>query len=362
MTTVNDTRIPRATLTATGRYFPDRCLPNRYFYETLKLDTSEKWIRARTGIRERRIVDHSMGETTSYMAAQAARDCLSKRGLEPEAVDCIIVATVTPDLGFPPVACIVQEALGARNAWAFDVEAACSGFLYSLSTAAMMVESGRYERVLVIGSETMSSILDYADRTTSILFGDGAGAVLVEAVPQGLGGGFIDWCLHADGAGVKHLYRTGGGILQNYPGRSSLTKHQYVYQEGNYVFRNAVTNIIKVVRELLERNEVGIEDIDLFVPHQANLRIIEAARAKLKVPKDRVVLTIDRYANTTAATIPTALDIALEAGRLHPGDKVLFAAFGGGFTWGSSLLEWTVPVVDGAIDQASFDPDGQAGG
>ncbi len=347
----------RATITSTGRYFPTRCLPNRYFYETLGLETTEEWIRTRTGIRERRIVDHAAGETTSFMAAMAARDCLAKRHLAPEELDCIIVATVTPDLGFPPVACAVQHDIGATNAFAYDVEAACSGFMYCLSTASCMVESGRYRRVLVIGSETMSSILDYADRTTCVLFGDGAGAVLVEARPDGLEGGILDFCMHADGAGIPHLYRTGGGILHHYPGPTKLTKHQYVYQEGSVVFRFAVTNIVAVVRELLQRNEMTPQDVDLFVPHQANTRIIEAARAKVKVPKDRLVLTIDRYANTTSATIPTSLDIALEQGRVHAGDKIVMCSFGGGFTWGSMLLQWSVPTENGHLITDSLDPD-----
>lgn len=346
----------QATITSTGRYFPKRVLANRYFYETLGLDTTEEWIRSRTGIRERRIIDPDAGDTTASMAAAAARDCLDKRGLTADQVDCIIVATVTPDLGFPATACLVQEEIGATRAYAFDVEAACSGWLYCLSVAAMMVESGRTQRVLVIGSETMSSILDYSDRGSSVLFGDGAGAVLVEPVPAGLAGGFVDWVMHSDGAGVRYLYRTGGGMLHNYAGRSKLPKRQYVHQEGGVVFRFAVTNIVKVVRELLQRNQMTPQDVDLFVPHQANTRIIEAARAKLKVPKDRLVLTIDRYANTTAATIPTSLDIAAEQGRMRPGDKVVMCSFGGGFTWGATLLEWSVPS-----DNGIFSFDGESG-
>ncbi len=352
--------LPRiaATITSTGRYFPKRVLTNRYFYETLGLETSEEWIRSRTGIRERRMIDPAEGETTATMAAAAAQDCLDKRGMAADEVDCIIVATVTQDLGFPATAAIVQDEIGAENAWAFDVEAACSGWLYCLSTAAMMVESGRVQRVLVIGSEVMSSILDYADRASCVLFGDGAGAVLVEPVPEGLGGGFMDWVLYSDGSGVKHLYRTGGGMLHNYPGRSKLPKHQYVHQEGAVVFRFAVTNIVRAVNEVLARNQMTPRDVDLFVPHQANIRIIEAARAKVRVPKDRVVYTIDRYANTTSATIPTALDIAAEQGRIRPGDRIVMCAFGGGFTWGATLLQWSVPNDNGIPsidDEASLD-------
>ena len=338
----------RATITATGRYFPARRLDNRYFYETLGLDTSEEWIRSRTGIHERRMVDPDAGETTGTMAAEAARNCLARRGIGADEVDAILVATVTPDLGFPPVACIVQQSIGARNAWTFDLEAACCGFLYGLSTAAMMVESGRCQRILVIGSDTMSSILDYADRTTCVLFGDGAGAVLVEAAEAG-SGGLLDWILRADGAGLPHLYRTGGGILHTYPpGRTELPKHQYVYQEGNAVFRFAVTRLVEVMEDLLQRHGLQAGDLDLVVPHQANTRILERVRSKLGLPAERMMVTIDRYANTTSATIPTALDIAREEGRLNPGDRVALCAAGGGFTWGAALLEWSLPAETGS--------------
>lgn len=334
----------RATLTATGRFFPLRRLENRYFYETLGLDTTEEWIRTRTGIRERRAVDPEAGETTATMATEAARACLARRGMDAAELDCILLATVTPDLGYPATANLVQEALGASGAWVYDVQAACSGFLYSLTTAAMMVESGRCDRVLVIGADCMSRILDYTDRTTCTLFGDGAGAVLVEAVPEGLDGGFLDWQMAADGSGVPHLYRTGGGVQHDYPDAAALPKHELVYQEGNVVFRHAVTRIVQVVRTLLERNELPAEQVDLFVPHQANIRIIEAARAKVRVPVERVVVTIDRYANTTSATIPSSLDIAIDDGRVKQGDHILLCAFGGGFTWGASLLQWSLPM------------------
>jgi len=340
MSSVVPTR--RAHITSTGRCFPERCLDNRYFYEELGLDTTEEWIRTRTGIRHRRFVDPAAGETTATLAIRAAEACLAKRGLDAADLDVIAVATVTPDLGFPPVACVVQHAIGARNAWAYDVEAACSGFLYSLNTAAMMVESGRYRRVLVIGAETMSRILDFTDRTTCVLFGDGAGAVLVEPVEAGNEGGFVDWSLHADGSGVPHLYRTGGGTLHGYPADGSpLARQEWVYQEGNPVFRSAVRHIREVIEQLLDRNYLTPGDIDLFVPHQANTRILEAVRAKLGVSNEQMVVTIESYANTTSASIPSALDIAIEHGRVHPGDRVVMCAFGGGFTWGASLMEWT---------------------
>jgi 3-oxoacyl-[acyl-carrier-protein] synthase III len=328
-----------ASITASGRHFPSLCLGNRYFYETLGLDTTEEWIRSRTGIRERRKVDPAAGESTATMAAEAARACLRDRGMGAERLDCILVSTVSPDLGFPPVACMVQDAIGARNAWAYDVEAACTGFLYALSTAAMMVESGRCRRVLVIGSDTMSSILDYTDRSTCVLFGDGAGAVLVEATSQG---GFEDWSLHADGSGVRHLYRTGGGLLHGRdPAHSPLPQHEFVHQEGNAVFRFAVRRMVEVLEGLLKRNGLTAGDVDLVVPHQANVRILDAVRAKIGIPEDRWVVTLQRYANTTSATIPTSLDIAREEDRIAPGDRVVLCAVGGGFTWGATLLNWT---------------------
>ncbi len=333
----------RSTVTATGRFFPQKRLDNRHFYETLGLDTNEEWIRTRTGIRERRVVDPAAGETTATMATEAARAVLARRGMAADELDCIILATVTPDLGYPATANLVQEALGASRAWVFDVQAACSGFLYALTTASMMVESGRCDRVLVIGADCMSRILDYTDRATCVLFGDGAGALLVEAVPEGVEGGFLDWEMAADGSGVKHLYRTGGGTQHAYSDDMDLAKHELVYQEGNVVFRHAVTRIVQVVRTLLDRNELTSDHVDLFVPHQANIRIIESARVKVKVPTERVVITIDRHANTTSATIPSALDVAVEDGRVHPGDRILLCAFGGGFTWGASLLQWSQP-------------------
>ena len=336
-------RVPiRATISSTGRFFPARCVDNRFFYEELGLETNEEWIRSRTGIRQRRFVDPTAGETASTMAIRAAERCLEKRGIGASEIDAIAVATVTPDMGFPATACVVQGAIGAHNAWAYDVEAACSGFLYSLSTAAMMIESGRYQRVLVIGTEAMSRILDFTDRTTCVLFGDGAGAVLVEPAPPGRAGGFVDWALHADGSGVPHLFRTGGGTLHEYPQEGTpLHKREWVYQEGKPVFRAAVRHITEVIGELLDRNGLAPSDIDRFVPHQANTRILEAVRSKLAVPADRMVVTIDRYANTTSASIPTALDIATEEDRVQRGDRVVMCAFGGGFTWGATLVEWT---------------------
>jgi len=332
----------RATITASGRYFPARRLGNDYFYETLGLDTTEAWIRTRTGIEERRMVDPAAGESTATMAIAAARDCLEQRSLPGPDLDCIIVSTVSPDLGFPPVACLVQEAIGASKAWAYDLEAACSGFLYGLSTAAMMVESGRCQRVLVIGSDTMSSILDYTDRSTCVLFGDGAGAVLVEALADEPDRGFVDWSLHADGAGVRHLYRTGGGMLHAWdPAHSPLAQREFVYQEGNAVFRFAVRRMVEVLTTLLQRNGMAADEVDLVVPHQANVRILDAVRAKVGIPEDRWVLTLQRYANTTSATIPTSLDIARDDGRLAPGAAVGLCAGGGGFTWGATLLRWT---------------------
>jgi len=327
----------KAAITGTGRYFPEREETNAYFYEELGLDTSEDWIVERTGIRTRRLA--GPGETCSTMAVAAARRCLQDAGRSVDDVDAIVVATVTPDQPLPSVACHVQAALGAR-CWAFDLVAACSGFVYGLNVVAGMVESGRAKCVLFIGADHMSSILDFRDRNTSIIFGDAAGAVLVEAVDDDHPGTVHRSTLHADGTGAKHLQiPAGGGAMPLTPQLLDEGLH-FVKQEGRVVFRHAVSGIISVVREHLASEGITVDDIDLFVPHQANVRIIHAAMDRLKVPRDKTVITIDRYANTTAASIPTALDIAREEGRVRCGDRVLFATFGAGFTWGAQTVTW----------------------
>ncbi len=330
----------RAAITSTGRHFPETVIPNSYFLDVLGLDTSEEWIRTRTGITTRHRADFQKGEITSTLAAGAARKALQRRGMDPAEVDCIIVGTVTPDLGFPATACLVQQQIGAHRAWAYDVGAACSGFLYALAQATALVESGRHQRILVVGADVMSSILDQGDRNTCVLFGDGAGAVLVEAVDEDHPGAIGAWKLHTDGSGADHLFRYGGGIKEKIWGRPPEPKGWFVHQEGKTVFKFAVTRMVEVVQQLLESEGMSPEDLDLCVPHQANIRIIEAAQEKLGLPREKVMVTIAEWANTTAGTIPTSLDLAVDQGRLKVGDTVMLCTFGGGFTWGAMLVTW----------------------
>jgi 3-oxoacyl-[acyl-carrier-protein] synthase-3 len=316
------------------RYLPDKVVSNDDLARIV--DTSDEWIRERTGIVERRILE---GQPTSYMAAAVARALLDRRGLDADDIDLIIVATITPDMFFPATACLVQERIGAGRAWGFDLSAACSGFLYALTTGAQFIESGAHRRVMVIGADKMSAITDFEDRTTCVLFGDGAGGVLLERTedPEL---GLLDFDCHVDGSGADELYMRGGGSLHPASHESVDARMHYVHQEGRSVFRFAVVKMAEVSAGLLERNGLGGEDIRLFVPHQANQRIIDAAAQRMGLAADKVMLNIDRYANTTAATIPIALSEAWETGRLERGDLVLMAAVGGGYTWGSALLRW----------------------
>ncbi len=325
-------------ITATGRCFPAKRVPNSYFYEDLGLETNEEWIKSRTGIRERRRVDPDAGECTASLAAGAVLAALARRGLEPKDLDGIIIGTITPDLPFPATACLVQDRIGAVNAWAWDVSAACTGYVSALAQARALVASGMAKRVVAVGAETMSAILDYTDRNTCIIFGDGAGATLVEESDDG--GEIVDVILHAEGSGHKLLFQPSGGALEPASHATVDARGHFVKQEGRAVFKHAVSRIAEVVNELLERNGIDREEIALVVPHQANIRIIDAAARRLKIPKDRVMVTVDRWANTTAATIPTTLDLALEEGRIGAGDKVVLCTFGAGFTWGAALLQY----------------------
>jgi len=331
--------VTRVAITATGRYFPERSEPNSYFYEELGLDTNEEWIRTRTGIHERRIADVENGECTASMGAAAAQICLDRAGLTADDIDGILVGTVTPDMTFPAAACMIQAELGATKAFGWDVSAACSGYVFTLAQAYALVNSGMAKRILVIGSETMSSILDYTDRNSCIIFGDGAGATLVEAIDEG-GGEILDFCMHTDGTGASFLRMPGGGAAMPASHESVDNREHFVKQDGRTVFKHAVTRICEVALELLERNNLSTEDIKLFVPHQANIRILEACSRRLKVPFEKIMVTVDRWANTTAATIPTTLDLALEEGRVEKGDYVVFVTFGAGFTWGSTLVRY----------------------
>ena len=322
----------QAAVTAVGHYLPERRLTNGDLEKMV--ETSDEWIRTRTGIRERRILDDD-GKATAFMATEAAQEALDKRGIGPEAVDLIVVATVTPDMLFPATACLVQENLGASNAWGFDLSAACSGFIYALSTGAQFVETGQAETVLVIGADTMSSIVDYTDRTTCILFGDAAGAVVLEADEEV---GLHDAVHHVDGEHGDLLCMQAGGSL-NPPTHETVDAHMhYLYQEGRQVFKFAVTRMADVCEEVMARSGLDAEAVDYLVPHQANQRIIDATAKRMGLSSDQVMLNIDRYGNTTAATIPLCLYDWEE--DLERGDELIVTAFGGGFTWGAGHLTW----------------------
>lgn len=333
----------RAAITAVGHFLPEDRLTNADFERMV--DTNDEWIRSRTGIRERRILrDETKG--TSHLAIGAARDALASADVNPETIDAIVVSTVTPDMLFPATACLVQTAIGATNAWGFDLSAACSGFLYGLSTGASMVESGRARRVLVIGADKMSSIVDYTDRTTCILFGDGAGAVLLE--PDDTGNGIQDTIHRMDASTWESLCMKGGGSLNPPTHQTVDQRMHYLFQDGRTVFKYAVEGMAGVAAEIMDKNGLTGDDIRYLVPHQANMRIIDATARRMGITKDKVMLNIDKYGNTTAATIPLCLyDWEHD---LSEGDNLVIAAFGGGFTWGATYLKW---AYDGAERAAS---------
>lgn len=325
----------RAKISSLGTYVPPRVLTNADLEKMV--DTTDEWITTRVGIRERHILEKGKG--SSDMAVEAARVCLEKRGLAPTDVEVIIVATVTPDMLFPATACLVQDKLGAKGAWGFDLSAACSGFVYALQVGCKLVESGAHSRVMVIGADTMSSILDYSDRNTCVLFGDGAGAVLIEPAEEGEIG-MIDFVHEIDGSGGSSLYMPGGGSL-NPPSQETIDKKMhYVHQDGQAVYKFAVRKMAEATMRVLERNGLTGADLSCFVPHQANRRIIEACAERLGMPQDKVVINIDRYGNTTAGTIPLAMNTAVEEKRLKKNDLVLIASVGAGFTLGAALMRW----------------------
>ena len=325
-------------ITGVGMSFPEKRLTNADLEKMV--DTNDQWIVERTGIRERRIAEKGVG--ASYHGAKAAQAAMEHAGITPEDVDLIIVATVTPDMTFPPTAGLIQEIIGAKNAWGYDLEAACSGFLFALQNARAQVESGLAKRVLVIGSEVMSSILDWTDRNSCILFGDGAGAVVVEAVDESRFG-LIDAINHIDGHGAKFLHMKAGGSLNPTTAETVEQGLHSVYQEGRDVYKYAVKGMASVTKEIVERNNFTPQDVDLFIPHQANLRIIEAVQRRVGLEDSQVAVTIDQFGNTTAASIPSALAVALKDGRLKEGSLVVLCAFGAGFTWGSCIMRWTAP-------------------
>jgi 3-oxoacyl-[acyl-carrier-protein] synthase III len=327
----------RAKVTASSHFLPEQRITNKHFEKIL--DTSDDWITERTGIRERRFVEKGVG--TSDLAAEAGRRTLAQRGLEATEIELIIVATVTPDMFFPSTACLVQTKMGAKNAWGFDLSGACSGFIYALATGAQFIQTGAHKKVLVIGADVMTSIVDPEDRTTAVLFGDGAGAVLLEPAEPGEQG-IIDFILRSDGSGGQFLSMPAGGSLNPASAETVKKKMHYVHQDGKNVFKYAVRGMADISLEILTKNSTSSDEIKLYIPHQANLRIIQAAADRMKLDMSRVAINIDKYANTTAATIPICLSEAAHTKRVQKGDKVLLASFGAGFTWGSLLLSWEV--------------------
>jgi len=329
--------ILRAKITAAGHYLPERRVSNLELMKTV--DTSDDWIVTRTGIRERRVA--AKGQATSDLAAEAAKSLLQKRGIDASEIDLIIVATVTPDMFFPSSACLVQNKIGAKNAWGFDLSGACSGFIYALATGAQFISTGAHKKVLVIGADVMTSIIDFEDRATCVLFGDGAGAVLLEAA-EGDELGIMDFLLRSDGSGGQYLYMPAGGSLNPPSVETVQKKMHYVHQDGKNVFKFAVRGMADISHEILVKNDVPSKDVKLYIPHQANLRIIKAAVDRMKLDDSQVAINIDRFANTTAGTIPICLSEAIDNKVVVKGDKVLMASFGAGFTWGSLLLRWEV--------------------
>ena len=322
-----------AAITAVGGYVPEYKLTNAIL-ETM-IDTNDEWIKTRTGVEERRILKGE-GLATSDMCVPAVLELCEKRGIKPEEIDCMICATVTPDMFFPATANIVCAKIGAVNAWGFDLSAACSGFLFALTNGTALVESGRYKQVVIVGADKMSAIVDYTDRTTCILFGDGAGAVLLE--PSENGEGVLDSLLKSDGGGRDFLHMKAGGSLKPASIDTVTAKEHYIYQAGPQVFKAAVTAMADAAYDLLERNNLTGDDIAWLVPHQANKRIIDATANRMGLSHDKVMLNIQRYGNTTAATIPLCLWDWQQ--KLKKGDKIVLAAFGGGFTWGATLVTW----------------------
>ena len=328
-------QLVRAKISALGTYVPPRLLTNADLEKMV--DTDDQWILERTGIRERHIVDK--GVATSDLAVEAAKKALAERGLEPRDMEAIIVGTVTPDMFFPSTACLVQHKLGAKGIWGFDLSAACSAFLYALQAGTQFISTGAHKRVMVIGADVMSSIIDYTDRATCVIFGDGAGAVILEPV-DGDSLGIIDFIHEVDGSGGCSLYMPGGGSLNPSTHETVEQNMHYVHQDGQAVFKFAVRKQAEVCEKLLQRNGLKGSDIDAFIPHQANRRIITATADRLGLRPESVIINIDRFGNTTAGTIPLAMETARQEGKLKKGDLVLLAAVGAGFTVGATLLRW----------------------
>jgi 3-oxoacyl-[acyl-carrier-protein] synthase-3 len=326
--------VPRAAITGVACYVPERRVTNADL--AARLDTSDDWIVSRTGIRERRL--GAPGETTSNMGAEAVRRLMAQRGLGPDDVGALIVATVTPDMVFPATACLIQDQVGLRNTWGFDLSAACSGFLYALTTGAQFVISGTHRRVIVVGADLMSAIIDPLDRTTAVLFGDGAGAVLLEPAEPGYG--LLDFHHRVDGSGRDDLLMPAGGSLHPASHETVAARQHFLQQNGKVVFKFAVSQMAGCITTLLQRNHLSPSDVAMVIPHQANQRILDATAERLELPPERMASVIARYGNTTAATLPLALEDAVLAGKIKRGDLVVFVAVGAGFTVGASLVRW----------------------
>ena len=328
----------RATITSTAHHVPEKILTNHDIEKMV--ETSDEWIQNRTGIKQRHIV--SDDEASSDLSTHVAKKLLEKRGIKPEQIDIIIVGTVTPDHLTPSTAAIVQNNINAQNAWAFDLSAACSGFLFGLETGSKLIESGKYKTVMVIGVDTMTSILDFKDRETCIIFGDGAGGVILE--PSKSDNGIISSILRTDGSGASSLNVLAGGSRKPATEETIANREHFIRQDGKKVFKFAVKRMADVSEEVLLKNGLSGNDIKLFIPHQANKRIIDATGERCGIPKDRVFINIDRYGNTTAGTIPIALNEAVENRLINNGDYILLSAFGSGFTWGSILIKWDLQI------------------
>lgn len=323
----------RAAITGVGAFVPKDVLTNKDLEKIV--DTTEEWITTRTGIEKRHIL-RDKDKASSFMGAEAVKDLMSKTGLKPEDIDLLICATVTPDYFFPDTGTLICHKVGAKNAFAFDVHAACSGFLFSIATGARYIESGMYKNVVVVGADKMSSIVDYTDRTTCIIFGDASAAVLLQ--PDNKGNGMIDSWHRVDGSGAELLHMKGGGSMNPSSHETVDKGMHYLYQEGKHVFKAAVKGMTEAVQEIMTRNNLTVDDVRFLVPHQANMRIIHAVGEALNFPPEKVMINISRYGNTTAATIPLCLYEYQD--QLKPGDNVILAAFGGGYTWGASLWKW----------------------
>ncbi|WP_287372334.1 beta-ketoacyl-ACP synthase III [Prosthecochloris sp.] len=326
----------KAVITATAKYLPESVLSNHDLEQIL--DTSDEWIRTRTGIRERRILKDPE-KATSFMCSEVALQLIEKRGISADEIDLIIVATMTPDMMFPSTACLVQKNIGASNAWAFDLSGACSGFIYALNTGAQFVAAGTHKKVLVIGGEKMSAVMDYTDRTTCVLFGDGAAGVLIESGTDE-NYGLLDSRLYSDGRGGANLCMPGGGSLNPTTHETVDQKLHYLQQDGRQVFKSAVVAMADVATELMTRNNLTAEDVDYLIPHQANQRIIQATAERMGIDLEQVSINIDRYGNTSAATIPICIAELHEEGKLQSGNNLILVSFGAGYTWGGIYIKW----------------------